>query len=714
MKRKSAGRWILLAVIAATFIALYLTGARDYLTLEYLKGQLSGYQEAIRENPVRSIGIFFAVYVVTTALSFPGAAVLTLLAGALFGLWGGTIIVSFASSIGATLAFLATRFILAESVNKKFGAKLKEVNEGLARDGAFYLLTLRLVPAFPFFVVNLVMGLTRISVVKFYLFSQIGMLPGTVVFVNAGQQLSELDSLSGILSPSLLGAFVLLGLFPLFVKAALAWLSARKVYRGYKKPSKFDYNMIAIGAGSGGLVTAYIGAAVKAKVALIEKHKMGGDCLNTGCVPSKAIIRSARFVSDIGRASELGMASASVEIDFAKVMERVQNVITKIEPHDSVERYSGLGVECIQGEAKILSPWEVSVNGKVLTTKTMTIATGARPRVPAIPGLEQVPYVTSDTIWNIRTQPKRLLVVGGGPIGCELAQAFASLKSQVTLIDGGKRICPREDADVSELLAGVFAKQGIKVLSNIKIKSFEKVNGVAAVVLEDNGHSVRIEFDLVLLAIGREANIKEFGLEELGIESTPQGTLKVDSFMRTKYPNIYAVGDVTGPYQLTHAAAHQAWFAAVNSLFSPFKKFRIDYRVLPWATYTTPEIARVGLSEDEAKEKGIAYEITKYELDDLDRAIADSAEEGFVKVLTEPGKDKILGACIVADHASDMLPEFVTAMKYNLGLNKILGTIHSYPTMTEANKYAAGVWKKNHAPQGLLEFVKKFHAWRRN
>ncbi len=481
----------------------------------------------------------------------------------------------------------------------------------------------------------------------------------------------------------------------------------------FNKPSRFDYNLVVIGGGSAGLVSSYIAAAVKAKVLLIEKHAMGGDCLNTGCVPSKALIRSAKMLSYAKRAKDFGFQKTTVEFNFADVMQRVQRVIQKIAPHDSVERYQSLGVDVLQAEANIISPYEVEVEGKIITAKNIIIATGARPMVPTIPGLETTDYLTSDTVWNLREQPRRLLVLGGGPIGCELAQCFQRLGSEVTIVQRGQQLLPREDADVAEMVKTRFQQEGIRVLTDHSAQRVEQSNGQTVLVCEHDSTEVRIEFDQLLIALGRKANVQGFGLEQLGVKIEPQGTITVDDFLRTNYPNIYVCGDVTGPYQFTHVAAHQAWYAAVNALFSPLKRFRVDYSVIPWATFTDPEVARVGLNELEAKENNIAFEITTYGIDDLDRAIVDSEAHGLIKVLTVPGKDKILGVTIVGSHAGDLIAEFVLAMKHGLGLNKILGTIHIYPTMAEANKYVAGNWKRQHQPEALLRWVARFHAWRR-
>ena len=708
---------LLLLALGLLVGAFFVFDLGRFFSLDYFKSQQAAIETWRAAHPGLTAGLFFAGYVAVTGLSLPGAAVMTLVAGAIFGLLWGTVIVSFASTLGATLAFLAARFVLRDWVQGKFGEKLKAINAGMAKEGGLYLFTLRLIPIFPFFIINLLMGLTPIRTWTFYWVSQIGMLAGTLVYVNAGTQLAKIDSLHGILSAELLASFALLGVFPLIAKKIVAVVKVRRVYAKWPKPKWFDRNLVVIGAGSAGLVTAYIAAAVKAKVTLIEKHRMGGDCLNTGCVPSKALIRSAKLLSHIRRSPEFGIRQAEAEFDFAEVMERVQRVIREVAPHDSVERYTGLGVEVIEGAAKITSPWTVDVTTaegtRTLTTRSIVIAAGARPFVPPIPGLEEVGYLTSDTVWNLRTLPKRLIVLGGGPIGSELTQTLARLGSQVTQVEMAPRILIREDSEVSELVTQRFRAEGIAVLVNHKAKRFTVENGEKVLIAEHDGSDVRIPFDAVLVAVGRVANTTGYGLEELGIPTTPARTVETNEFLQTRYPNIYAAGDVAGPFQFTHTAAHQAWYASVNALFAPFKMFKADYSVIPWSTFVDPEVARVGLNEQEARDRGIPHEVTVYGLDDLDRAIADGEAHGFVKVLTVPGKDRILGATIVGEHAGDLLAEYVLAMRHGIGLNKILSTIHIYPTLAEANKYAAGVWKKAHAPKKLLAWVERFHGWRR-
>ncbi|MEM7666247.1 MAG: FAD-dependent oxidoreductase [Pseudomonadota bacterium] len=706
----------IIAALVAIIAAYFYFDLGSYLSIDGIKQVAADAAELYEENQFLVLAGFFLIYVAVAAASLPGAAIMTLAAGALFGLVTGTILVSFASTIGATLAFLASRFVLRDSIESRFGDRLKSINEGLERDGAFYLFTLRMIPAVPFFVINLVMGLTRIKTWTFAWVSQIGMLLGTIVYVNAGTQLAQIDSLSGIASPAVIGSFVLLGIAPWIAKGIIGIIKRRKVYKGYTKPQSFDRNLVVIGAGSAGLVSAYIAAQVKAKVTLVEANKMGGDCLNTGCVPSKALIKSAKVAAQMRHADKYGLKPSEPEVPFRETIARVMDVIKAIEPHDSVERYTDLGVDVVQGYAKVIDPWTVEIarnDGDMqrLTARSIIIAAGAEPFVPPLDGLEGSGYLTSDTMWDafaeMDTAPKRVAVLGGGPIGCELSQALARLGSNVTQVEMASRVLGREDEDVSALAKSSLEEAGVTVLTNHKAL---RVDG-GALVVEHDGAEKKVPYDALIIAVGRAARLSGYGLEGLGVDTAK--TVNTDEFLATKFPNIFAAGDVAGPYQFTHVASHQAWFASVNALFGQFKKFKADYRVIPAVTFLDPEVARVGLNETEAKEQGVDYEVTTYGLDDLDRAITESETKGFVKVLTPPGKDTILGATIVGSHAGELLAEYVLAMKHKLGLNKILGTIHSYPTMAEANKFAAGNWKKANKPEGLLTYVEKYHAWRR-
>lgn len=712
---------LLIGFIVLVVVLFFAFDLDQYLTLAYLQESLGRFHEYYSARPVLVLSLFFLFYVVVTAVSLPGAAILTLAAGALFGLLAGTILVSFASTIGATLAFLIVRYLLHDHVQRRFGDRLRRINEGIKKDGAYYLFTLRLVPAIPFFLINILMALTPIRTWTFFWVSQIGMLAGTIVYVNAGTQLARVTAPGDLLTPGLIGAFILLALFPWIARAVVTRVQSLRVYKPWRKlkPKQFDRNLIVIGAGSAGLVTAYIAALMKAKVTLIEKNKMGGDCLNTGCVPSKALIRSATVMHEVRHADRYGIrpGNNSVEADFPAVLQRIQAVIRKIEPHDSVERYTRLGVDCRSGEARLITPWEVEIRDgdKVvtLTARHIVIASGGEPFVPPIEGLDKTGYLTSDTLWQIEQRPERLVVLGGGPIGCELAQSFARLGSRVTLVEMLPRLLPREDEDAAELVRQNLVADGVEVLLSHKATRFYITDNGKTLTTEHNGDIRSVAFDEVLVAVGRRARTDKLGLDTLGIETTPSGTLQLNEYLQTSYPNIHACGDVAGPYQFTHTAAHQAWFAAVNALFGHLWKFRADYSVIPWATFTDPEVARVGINETEAREKSIEHEVVKYELSELDRAITDGSDYGFVKVLTTPGTDRILGVTIVGRHASEMIAEYILAMRHGIGLNKILGTIHIYPTLAEANKFAAGEWKKQRVPERLLALIGRYHAWRR-
>ncbi len=711
----SAKKILLLVIVLASIILFYLGCLQDYFNMAYFQDQRDSIMAYKDANFATASLVYFFLYIVVAALSLPAAAILTVAGGDLFGFAWALVLVSFASSIGATLAFLIARTLLHDWVQARFGHALKRVNEGIERDGVFYLFTLRLIPAFPFFLVNVLMALTPISTASFYIVSQLGMLFGTALYVNVGVELGLATTVPDIFGIGVIRAIVLLAIFPWLAKGIVRWLHNHRALAPWRdrRPQQFDTNMVVIGAGSAGLVTAYIAAGARAKVTLVEKHRMGGDCLNTGCVPSKALIRSAGVRHLSGRAKEFGLEGEPASVNFYAVMDRVRNIVNTIEPHDSIERYTRLGVDCLMGEATITSPWTVSVNGEEIRTRNIVIATGARPFVPPVPGLANCDYLTSDNLWNLEQLPGRLLVMGAGPIGCELAQAFARLGSTVTLVDMQDRILPREDTDVSASITARFGQEGIRVITGTSINRIEATGYSHAAVIEREGSLERVEFDKVLVAAGRQANTEHLGLKMLGIECNADGSVKVNEFLQTNYPNIFACGDVAGPYHFTHIASFQAWFAAINGLFGAFKKFRIHYDVIPWATFTDPEVARVGLSETEAREKGIDYELTRFNLGELDRAVTDSETTGFIKVLTVPGKDRIVGAVIVGAHASELINEFILAMRNGLGLKKIMAAIHVYPTWSESSKFVAGAWRKAHAPEWAYPLLDSFHRLKR-
>ena len=712
MKRGAYGKLALLALILAGVVGFFLLDLGQYLTLSSLKAQQAELGRWVDARPLEAAGLFFLVYVAVTALSLPGAAILTLAAGAIFGLLLGTVIVSFASTIGASLAFLSARYLLRDWVKARFSKRVQAIDEGIAKDGPFYLLTLRLIPVFPFFLINLAMGLTAMRLLTYFLVSQIGMLPGTIVYVLAGTQLAAIESTADILSPGLIGSFVLLGLFPLIAKFVIDRIRRRRIYKSWKRPKTFDRNLVVIGAGAGGLVTAYIAATVRAKVTLVEANLMGGDCLNTGCVPSKALIRTARAAHEMRHAGAYGLEPAEPRLRWPAVMERVSAIIRHIEPADSVERYTGLGVDVRLGHARILDPWTIEIDGKErLTTRAIVIAAGGEPIVPDIPGLEEAGYLTSDTMWDALARreelPRRIIIIGGGPIGTELAQAFARLGAEVTQVEHGPRVLAKEDEEVSAFVADTLRAEGVRILTGHEAIRCE---GRTLIARSDAGETA-LPFDEIIVAVGRKPRLAGYGLEELGIDT--DRSIVTNDYLETLYPNIFAAGDVSGAQQFTHFAAHQAWYAAVNALFGIFRRFRADYSIIPRVTYTDPEVAHAGLTEAEAKAQEMPHEIVRYDLGHLDRAVTESANQGFVKLLVAPGKDRILGATIAAHNGGEMLAEIVLAMKHGIGLDKVLGTIHAYPTMAEANKYAAGEWKKMHKPERVLRWLERYHAWRR-
>jgi pyruvate/2-oxoglutarate dehydrogenase complex dihydrolipoamide dehydrogenase (E3) component/uncharacterized membrane protein YdjX (TVP38/TMEM64 family) len=714
---------IVLAIIALAVIGYYTIpeSYKSILSLQGLQAALESFRAYYVANPAFTLILFIGVYIISAALSLPFASLLTVLSGALFPLPVAILATLTGATIGALLAMLAARTLLKDFVNNRFKDRMAQMEKGFAQEGLFYLFALRLVPAFPFFMVNLVMGITPIKAVSFVWVSFVGMLPGTSAYVLAGQQFSQITSLQGIISPQMLGVFALLGLLPIALKKVLQILRSQKVYKKYTKPQSYDYNVITIGAGAGGLVSSYIGAAMGAKVALIEKNKMGGDCLNTGCVPSKALLHAAEqlykanaTLQKYGDNHRLDVRADNVQ---QKVLQHVRDSIKKISPHDSVQRYTSLGVSVYNAHATVLDPWTVELVDTEgaksrITGKKIILATGAQPVVPPFAGLSDVPYRTSDTFWDLQKLPQRLLIVGGGPIGCELAQACARLGVQVSIIERAPRLFGREDYKVANILQNSLQEQGVTIHTGYSVERFIKdQNGFFVIAKNENGQELQVEFDEVLLALGRKAR-RGFGLEELGIKSTHTGTIAVNERLQTNYPNIYAVGDAAGPFQFTHFASHQAWYAAVNALLSPFWSFKVDYRVIPRVTYTYPQVARVGLNEEEAKIKGLEYEVTEYHLNELDRAITEEQNFGFVQVITPKGKDTVLGVTIVGEYAGELLAEWALAMKNKIGLKKILGTIHAYPTYAEANKSVAGAWMQKHRPLKALQLATKFFAWR--
>ena len=679
----------------------------QYVTLEELKSHQVTLSEFYKNNPVVSMTAYMAIYIVVTAISFPGAAVMTLAGGAIFGLIPGIIAASFASTIGGTLAFLATRFLFRDYVQHRFANKLKIINKEIEKDGALYLLSLRLLPVLPYFLLNLLMALTPIKTGIFYIITQAGMLPTTIVYIVAGTQLATIETADDIVSFNVLASFGLLAVFPWITKGFITILRRRKITRKFRKPERFEYNLVIIGGGAAGLAASHVGAAYGAKVALIEKEKMGGNCLNTLCVPSKSLIKSAKVAHYAKNAAKFGFKETDIDFDFAGVMERVHSIIRQLAPNNSAEHCTELGVDCYHGRAMVSSPWEVKVDTKVLTTKALVIATGSTPIIPDIPGSDRIRILTSDTIWHHKRLPEKLVILGGGPTGCELAQVFGRIGSRMTLVERGERILPDEDTDISELVRVRLETEGIRILTECRTDSIIIEDGKKYLTCTRKQERIHIEFTEILAAIGRRAQAFGFGLEDIGVTFHEDGTVETDQYLGTRVFNVFGAGNVTNPCQSKQVSTYQAAVAATNAMFVGFKRTMADYRVIPWTIFTDPEVARVGLNEKEARKKGIEYEITIFDMADLDRAHTESETSGVIKILTHPGKDMIIGVTIVSTHAGEMIAEFVLAMKHGLGLKKIFKTVHAYPTFAEAAGLAAGKWKKAHTPPGIFRFLSR-------
>lgn len=473
------------------------------------------------------------------------------------------------------------------------------------------------------------------------------------------------------------------------------------------RPRRFDRNLVVIGAGTGGLIAALVAAKAGAKITLVEAADMGGDCLNTGCVPSKALIHAARLAAHAREAAAMGLVAPPGEIDTQAAMRHVRTAIETVAPHDSQARYEGFGVDVRRGRARIVSPWSVDVAGQTLTTRAIVIATGSEPTTPAIPGLDD--YLTSETFWRLERLPRRLLILGGGPIACELAQACARLGVAVTIVQRAPRLLEREDDDVSALVRDRLAREGVRVLTDAAAIRAD----ADTLHVRHDGAEREIGFDRILLATGRRPRTAGLGLEALGIPLAGDGTIDTNAYLQTLHPSVYACGDVAGPWQFTHAAAHQAWHASINALFGSLHRIRPGRAVMPFVTYTDPEIARAGLNRRQAQARGIAVDVARHDLRDLDRAIVDDARDGFVEFLTPPGNDRILGVTIAAPRAGEMLAEIVLAMQQGIGLKRLFGAIHAYPTYAEANRDAAGAWRTAHAPAWALAASSRYLRWRR-
>jgi pyruvate/2-oxoglutarate dehydrogenase complex dihydrolipoamide dehydrogenase (E3) component/uncharacterized membrane protein YdjX (TVP38/TMEM64 family) len=700
-----------------------------------------------------------AVYILACVLFIPGS-LLTLGAGFVFGIVVGTITVSIASTLGATAAFLLGRTLARPWIEARVAhrPKFRALDEAVRRQGFKIVLLTRLSPIFPFNLLNYTFGLTRVSLRDYILASWIGMLPGTVMYVYLGTTLKTLADLAAGNVPTSVGQQVLFGaglVATVAVTVLITRLARKALQEAIPPPTRQTeplahgdlampntvqvlpddvhnqtlvanvhprdwvnpqpqsrYNLVVIGAGTGGLVCAAGAAGLGARVALVEKHLLGGDCLNVGCVPSKALLRAARAYADVRDAAGFGVTvPPGAKVDFPAVMERMRRLRAGISPNDSAARFHSLGVDVFLGAAHFTGPDAVEVNGQTLRFARAVIATGGRPIQPPIPGLAEAGFQTNETIFSLMELPRRLAVIGAGPIGCELVQAFARFGSQTFLVGKQPQILPREDPDAAQLVETALQHDGVQLLLGHDLRRVERSGGERVLCLESPHGPKEIRVDDILVAVGRVPNVDGLNLEAAGVAHDSRIGVQVDDRLRTTSPRIYAVGDVCSRYQFTHAADAMARLAIQNALF--FGGARLSALTIPWCTYTDPEIAHVGLYERQAQEQGIAVQTLTQPLDGVDRALLDGETAGFVRVHLRRGTDKILGATIVARHAGDMISELTLAMTGGLGLRTPARTIHPYPTQAEAIKKVADAYNRTRLTPFVKRMLDKWMAWTR-
>jgi pyruvate/2-oxoglutarate dehydrogenase complex dihydrolipoamide dehydrogenase (E3) component/uncharacterized membrane protein YdjX (TVP38/TMEM64 family) len=741
---KSGGWWrpvLLLVLIVAVLVLARVFGLGEKL------GALRDWLHGL--GPLGPV-VFTFIYIIAVVAALPGSA-LSIAAGALFGSVLGVILVSIGATVGASLAFLISRYFARESMVNWLGKneRFQRLDRLTEEQGAAIVALTRLVPLFPFNLLNYGFGLTRVPFWTYVFWSWLCMLPGIILYVVGADAVAKVLA-QGKIPWYLVGAFLAVLIFLVIVvryakgrlgtsdKAAPAGKASNPAdLPATPEVSPLDeynqelvanvrpgdwinpepaavYNLVVIGAGTAGLVTAAGAAGLGAKVALVERHLMGGDCLNYGCVPSKAVIRSSRLCAELSRAGTLGIQTpAGVEVDFAAVMARMRRLRAGISEHDSARRFRDLGVDVFLGQARFTGRDSIEVGGKTLRFKKAVIATGGRAVHPNIPGLSEAGFLTNETVFSLTERPGRLLVMGGGPIGCEFAQAMQRLGCQVTLLHKYDRLMNREDPDAAKIVQKIFLKEGITLIYNAKPLRVDRGGTGKVVQYEHDGQAGVIEVDEILIGAGRAPNVEGLNLEAAGVayEGGKGRGVVVNDKLQTANPNIYAAGDVCLPYQFTHLADASARIVIQNALFFGSKK--LSALTIPWCTYTDPEVAHVGLSEQEAQKKKIAYQIFMKPLKEVDRAILDGEEEGFVKILVKAGSDKILGATIVASHAGEMISEVTCAMAGNVGLGALAGVIHPYPTQAEAIRATGDLYNRTRLTPFVKNLFTRFLAWRR-
>lgn len=740
-------KWVLYAV-AGVLIVLAL---KYFHVQDLLKSALDWIGKLGPWGPV----IFVGLYVVATVLFVPGS-LLTLGAGAVFGVALGSVCVSISATLGATAAFLVGRYLARDAIARKIEKheKFATIDRAVADEGWKIVLLTRLSPVFPFTLLNYAFGLTRVKLSHYVLASWIGMIPGTVMYVylgslvNVGAGHRQRTTGEWVLYGVGLLATVTVTVFvtrlarralakkigstetvqsskeimsvpsaPVLVRPADAH-NARLVSNvhppDWQNPSPAPcYNLVVIGAGTAGLVTAAGAAGLGAKVALVEKSLLGGDCLNVGCVPSKAVIRSGRAVFDAKEAGPFGVrVGKPVEIDFSAVMERMRKLRADLSPHDSAQRFANLGVDVFLGEARFASPDTVEVAGQTLRFKRAVIATGARAVEPPILGLAEAGYLTNETVFNLTQRPARLAVIGGGPIGCELAQAFQRLGSQVSLLHKNAHLLDREDMEAAALVQKAFIREGVALHLNATITRVERSAGGKLVYYEAQGKEETLAVDEILAGAGRAPNIEGLNLEAAGVRYDRRKGVLVNDCLQTSNPHIYGAGDVCLAWKFTHAADFSARIVIQNALFLGRKK--ASTLTMPWCTYTDPEIAHVGLYERDARERGVEVDTYVREFKEVDRAVLDGEEDGFVKFHVKKGHDEILGATIVARHAGEMISEISVAMAARIGLGKLASVIHPYPTQAEALRQCGDAYNRTRLTPTVKKWMGRWLAWQRS
>ncbi|MBA3536096.1 MAG: FAD-dependent oxidoreductase [Tatlockia sp.] len=691
---KKLRSWLPLILLLGLLILFFSLRLDKYLTFTSLRENRATLISWTKEHFFMAALLYMSCYTLAVAASVPGAVFLTLAGGFLFGVVFGTVFVIVSATLGATALFFAVRTSFGDWLAKSALSWLGRMREGFQQNAFSYLLMLRLVPLFPFWVVNIVPALLGVDAKTFIITTFFGILPGSIVYVMVGNGLSHVFEANQ--TPNLGIIFDIKVLLPLLALAALSFIPILykrvnpKEQKKNPKTNQIKCDLSIIGAGAGGLSVAAVAAQLGLKVVLLESGKMGGDCLNYGCVPSKSLLAAGKIAYQLRHAAQFGISSKGLEIDFKKVMQQVHAVIKVLAKNDSVERFESLGVQVIKAVARFSGVNTLVAQDRVIEARRIVIATGSSPFKPPIPGLEDTPYLTNETIFNLTEQPKHLIVIGGGPIGCELAQAFSMLGSKITLIEGFN-LLPKDDVDCVAILRAQLKAMGIIIHEQAKVLGVEPhAHGGIKVSINQAGEKLAIRGSHLLIATGRRANVENLDLEKAGIVYSNKG-IEVNSRLQTSNRRVYALGDVVGPYQFTHMATYQAGIVLRNIAFKIPAK--VDYRAIPWVTYTLPEIAHVGLLAEEAL-KHADIQFTEWSFLENDRAQTEHSLEGKIKIISDK-KGRVLGVTIVGAHAGELILPWVIAIREKRTLRSFTDAVSPYPTLSEISKRVAGEFYKS-------------------